>query len=127
LIGSAKVVTAGWALYAVSYLGLALATSVPAALTVIAFYGLYHGFSEGAERALLSDLAPLASRGRAFGLYHSLSGISSLIAGIGFGALWVWESSRAAFLTASGIAGCAAILLVLLLPIAQKARSAENS
>jgi MFS family permease len=122
-IGSAKVVAAGWALYAASYLGLAVATSVPAALTVIGFYGLYHGFSEGAERALLSDLAPVASRGRAFGLYHALSGISSLVAGLGFGGLWVWKGSGVAFLTAAGIAGCAVILMVVLLPIARGTRS----
>ena len=118
-LGSASVVAWGWALYAVSYLGLALIHSVPATLAVIAFYGLYHGFSEGAERALLASLAPPESIGRAFGLYYALGGVAALVAGLGFGALWTWMGQSAAFFSAGGTAGSATVLLVALLPLAR--------
>ncbi len=118
-MGSARVVASGWMLYAVSYLGLALVHSVPATLAVIAFYGLYHGFAEGAERALLSSLAPPESVGRAFGLYYALSGVAALVAGLGFGALWKWAGQSAAFFSAAAIAGASTVLLVALLPIAR--------
>ncbi len=118
-MGSAAVVVAGWSLYAVSYLGLALVHSVPATLAVMAFYGLYHGLSEGAERALLSSLAPPESHGRAFGLYYALSGVGALAAGLGFGALWNWLGQSTAFFSAAIIAGASAVLLVALLPIAR--------
>jgi MFS family permease len=118
-MGSAAVVTTGWSLYAASYLGLALVHSVPATLAVMAFYGLYHGLSEGAERALLASLAPPESRGRAFGLYYALSGVAALVAGLGFGALWSWRGQSTAFFSAAVIAGASAILLRALLPIAR--------
>ena len=118
-LGSASVVAWGWALYAVSYLGLALVHSIPATLAVIAFYGLYHGFSEGAERALLASLAPPESIGRAFGLYYALGGVAALVAGLGFGALWNWMGQSAAFLSAAVTAGTATVLLVALLPLAR--------
>jgi MFS family permease len=119
VMGSGRVVVTGWILYAVSYLGLALVHSIPATLGVIAFYGLYHGLSEGAERALLASLAPPESLGRAFGLYYALSGIAALTAGLGFGALWKWFGQSTAFLSAGAIAGASAILLVALLPTAR--------
>ena len=125
-LGSASVVAWGWALYAVSYLGLALVHSIPATLAVIAFYGLYHGFSEGAERALLASLAPPESIGRAFGLYYALGGVAALVAGLGFGALWNWMGQSAAFLSAAVTAGTATVLLVALLPLARGGPAAAS-
>jgi MFS family permease len=118
-IGSGRVVALGWTLYSVSYVGLALVHAVGATVAVIAFYGLYHGLSEGAERSLLASLAPPESRGRAFGLYYALSGAAALVAGLGFGALWNWRGQATAFLAAGGIAAMSAVLLVALLPIAR--------
>jgi MFS family permease len=118
-LGTSRVVMAGWVLYAISYTGLAWVTSVPATFGVVAFYGLYHALSEGGERALLADLAPAASRGRAFGLYSALSGVSSLAGGLLFGFVWKHQSSSAAFLTAGAIAAGSAALLGLLLPRAR--------
>ena len=126
-IGSSKVVIAGWTLYAISYVGLAFAGSIPVALGVIGFYGLYHGFAEGAERALLADLAPAEVRGRAFGLYHAMSGVSSLLAGLLFGALWNWGSSRLAFLCAGSLALLSVVLLVALLPVAQRITTSPSA
>lgn len=116
--GHAKVVMLGWVLYSLSYLALAWATTVAIALVVIAFYGLYHALAEGAEKALLASLTPDESRGRAFGLYHALQGVSALVAGLGFGALWSRFGSAVAFTVASVVAGLSAALLVMLLPFA---------
>lgn len=120
-LGHARVVTVGWTLYALSYLGLAFSSSVGMTLVVIAFYGLYHAFSEGAEKALLTDLTPKESRGRAFGLYNGLAGVGSLIAGLSFGEIWQHASSRAAFLTGGAISALAVMLLVVRLPKAREA------
>ncbi len=125
-LGSASVVAWGWALYAASYLGLALVHSVPATLVVIAFYGLYHGLSEGAERALLASLAPPEAIGRAFGLYYALGGAAALIAGLGFGALWKWIGQSVAFFSAAVTAGAATALLIALLPVARGRRAAAQ-
>lgn len=123
-LGNARVVMAGWAMYALSYVALAFSPNWMITLVVIAFYGLYHAFAEGAERALLADLSPDASRGRAFGTYYALAGVSALGGGILFGVLWERVSSRGAFLTAGVLALLSLVLLRMLLPKASGATPA---
>ena len=118
-IGRPKVVLAGWTLFAVAYLALAASTSMTVTFALIASYGLYAALSEGAEKALLTDLTPQAARGRAFGYYHSLTGVGSLVAGLLFGGLWKWVGSSTAFVTAGALAGTSALLLAVLLPRAR--------
>jgi MFS family permease len=118
-LGAARIVLAGWCLYALSYLALAGVHGVPLTLAVIAVYGLYHALAEGAEKALLVALVPAEARGRAFGFYNGLSGGAALVAGLLFGALWTAWGSATAFLTAGVLAGASAALLLLLLPRAR--------
>ncbi|MHB8875418.1 MAG: MFS transporter [Myxococcaceae bacterium] len=125
-IGKSRVVLGGWTLYAVSYFALAVSPSVAATFVIIAFYGLYHAFAEGAEKALLTDLTPAAARGRAFGLYHSMTGVGSLLAGLLFGALWKWAGSPVAFVCAGALAGVSAVLLAVLLPRAREAGRSDG-
>jgi hypothetical protein len=69
-------------------------------------YALYHGLAEGAERAIVADLAERGARGRAFGLYHGLTGAAALPAGFATG--WIWDRAGASW--ALGInASCAAL------------------
>lgn len=118
-MGPSRVVLAGWMLYALSYVALAYSPSVTFTLGTIAFYGLYHAFSEGAEKALLTSLTPKGARGRALGLYNGMTGASSLVAGLAFGELWSWKGNAAAFLAAGALAFVSALLLAALLPLAQ--------
>lgn len=118
-VGASRVVPAAWTLHALAYAGLAFSPSAPATFALIAAYGLYHALSEGAEKALLADLAPAESRGRAFGLYHSLSGVGTLVAGLVFGALWYFWTSKVAFVAAAAVAVAGAASLLVLLPSAQ--------
>jgi hypothetical protein len=118
-VGKGRVVAIGWTLFAMSYLGLALSSTIAFTLIVIVFYGLYHALSEGAERGLLADLVPPAALGRAFGAYHALAGTGALVAGLGFGALWLRFGSAVAFLTAAALALVSTGLLALLLPRAR--------
>lgn len=115
-LGPARVARWGWTLYALSYLALALSPSWQATFGLIALYGLYHAFAEGAEKALLSGLVPPDAQGRAFGLYHGLVGVAAPVAGLLFGAVWSGFGAAAAFLMGGAIAGLAALLLVLFLP-----------
>jgi MFS family permease len=123
-LGSARVVMAGWALYALSYVALSQARGIPATLAVMAFYGLYHALAEGAEKALLTSLVPAATRGRAFGLYNGLTGGASLVAGLLFGAVWTKWGSAPAFLSAGVLAAVSVGLLAVLLPRARPAAPA---
>ena len=53
----------GWIIYASVYAGFAISTSLAALLPLFLAYGLYFGFAEGTEKALVADLAPASRRG----------------------------------------------------------------
>jgi len=107
----AAVVAAGWGAYALAYLGFAHATAPWQVAALFAFYALYHGLAEGAERALVSDLAPRGLRGRAFGWYHGAAGVAALPAGLLTGALWEAWGPRVALSACAALAAAAALLL----------------
>jgi MFS family permease len=85
----AVVVSAGWGAYALTYLGFAFATTRWQIVVLFLAYALYHGLAEGAERAIIADLAERGARGRAFGMYHGFIGVAALPAGLATG--WVWD------------------------------------
>ncbi len=102
----ALVVGAGWVAYALTYVGFGFATSKWQIVVLFLAYALYHGLAEGAERAIVADLAERGARGRAFGLYHGLVGVAALPAGLGTG--WVWDRWGAAWALSMN-ASCAAV------------------
>jgi MFS family permease len=102
----ALVVGAGWTAYALTYVGFGFATARWQIVVLFLAYALYHGLAEGAERAIVADLAERGARGRAFGLYYGLTGAAALPAGLATG--WVWDRWGAVW--ALGInASCAAL------------------
>jgi MFS family permease len=110
-VGRRRVIAAGWFFYSVVYVGFAFVESQLAIWTLFVAYGLYHGLTEGAERALIAELAPRHRRGGAYGWYHLTLGTLALAASVLFGTLWDLAGSRAAFLTSAGIALLAVVLL----------------
>ena len=102
----ALVVGAGWTAYALTYVGFGFANSWWQIVVLFLAYALYHGLAEGAERAIVADLAERGARGRAFGLYHGLTGAAALPAGFITG--WVWDRSGAAWALSIN-AACAAL------------------
>jgi len=86
-LGPRNAVAAGGALFAMVAAGLALELSPPVAIAAFLVLGLVAGLTESAERALVARLAPIRT-GRGFGVYHALTGIMALPAGLLFGALY---------------------------------------
>lgn len=113
-IGRKKVIIAGWFVYAAVYAGFAAAGSEWHAWALFAVYGIYFGLTEGVEKALVADLAPVRLRGSAFGLYHLTVGLGAFPASLLFGFLWQRYSAAAAFGMGAGFALVASVLLVLL-------------
>ena len=110
----AVVVSAGWAAYALTYLGFGFATKPWHVLVLFLAYALYHGLAEGAERAIIADLAERGGRGRAFGLYHGFVGVAALPAGLVTGLVWDrWGARWALGLNAACAALAAAVLFWL--------------
>ena len=89
-LGRRRVITLGWAIYALVYLGFALASSLWQIWLLFAAYGIYYGIVEGVARAFVADLVPEERRGTAYGLYHSVVGLTLLPASLIAG--WLWDS-----------------------------------
>lgn len=110
-LGRRGVIAAGWAIYAVVYAGFAL-TAAPVALVVLFLaYGLYYGFAESAERALVADLAPPALSATAFGIHNAVTGFGSLFASVVFGLVWSAFGAPAAFALGAALAVAASVAL----------------
>lgn len=123
-LGRRVTILAGWAVYALAYAGFAWAETAPAVVGLFAFYGLFHALTEGPERALVADLADEAARGRAFGYFHAVTGATLLPASLLTGLLWQRFGAATALYTGAGLAGLAALLLVLLVPEPRGQRNA---
>jgi MFS family permease len=115
-VGRKSAIAAGWAVYAASYAGLAFADSAWQVWALFAGYGLYHALTEGAERALVADLAGPGMRGRAFGVYHALTGALLLPASLATGFLWQSYGASAALGWGAVLACAAALALALVVP-----------
>ncbi len=117
-VGRRPTILFGWGLYALTYAGFAIADAPLAVVGLFVVYGLFHATTEGAERALVADLAGAASRGRAFGLFHAVTGAFLLPASLLTGLLWQRFGASAALFTGAVLAGLAAFGLLLFVPAA---------
>jgi MFS family permease len=121
-IGRRRLIIGGWLLYALVYLGFALAKDAWQVWLLYVVYGLYFGMAFGTANAMVADLVPENLRGTAYGTYHAVIGLlafpSSLIAGIlwqGVGA-WGGFGPSAPFFFGGALALLAALLMVFWMP-----------
>lgn len=113
-IGRRRVIAYGWGVYALSYLGFALASHAWVIWMCWAFYGLYYALAEGSAKALVAEFVPEANRGAAYGLFNASVGVMALPASLIAGALWHAISPSAPFAFGAAIAGLAFLGLLLL-------------
>lgn len=121
-IGRRRILSAGWLLYALIYLGLGLAQTGWQIVALLIVYGVYYGLAEGAAKAIVADLVPQTVRGTAYGWYNGAVGLATLPASVIAGLLWQgighWEGFgvQAPFLWGAVLAFLAVMLMYILLP-----------
>lgn len=93
---------------------------MPVLFALSAVYGTSHGLVEGAEKALIAELAAGEGRGKAFGAYNMAIGLAALAASTAFGFAWDRLGSAVAF----GASGAVALLAAGVLLVAVPARPA---
>jgi MFS family permease len=113
-LGRRMPIVAGWIVYAMVYVGFALSATPGALATWFLVYGLYFALTEGSEKALVADLAPLRAQGTAFGWYNAVLGFGALAASLLFAAVYQGLGAPAAFLMGGGVALIASALLLTL-------------
>jgi len=114
-IGRKKLIVAGYLFYGLVYLGFAMVNSGSYLWVLFGLYGIYIGLTEGVQKALISDIAPVETRATLIGLHATLEGIGLLPASFIAGLLWNSISASAPFYFGGlmGIISAVGMLLVL--------------
>lgn len=120
--GRLPVLLAGYAAFAVVYMGWATATQSWQAWWLFPFYAVYYAATEGVARAFVGDLVPRARRGTALGWFNGLTGVSAIPANLLSGWLWVRWGPTAAFGFSAWAALVALGLLLAWWPWLRRAR-----
>ncbi len=109
-IGRKTLLVVGYLTYGVVYLGFAIA-SPPQLWGLFATYGVYVALTEGVEKALVSDIAPLDLRATLIGLHAMFVGVGLLPASVLAGFLWDAFGAPAPFYFGGAMGLLAAIAL----------------
>jgi MFS family permease len=120
-LGRRGLIIAGWLIYALIYLGFAIASERWHIWALYAGYGLYYGAFLGASSALVADLAPERLRGTAYGIFNAALGVAALPASVIAGLLWDGYGPAAPFLFGAALAVTATIGL-LMIPLTRSQR-----
>jgi len=127
-LGRKTLITAGWLIYVFTYaaIGLGFGRSPVAYAIVLGFYGLFYGFTEGVEKAWVADLTKPEDRGRAYGWFGLITGLTALPASVVFG--WAWDrfGDRLPFLADAVLAILALGALWALVPSSAQAKSSPS-
>jgi len=126
-IGRRWVIITGWGIYALAYAGFAVAVNESHIWLLFAVYGLFYGLTEGAEKALLTDIAPPSERGGAFGWYNFAVGAGALPASLIFGLIWQKTGPKTAFGFGASLACLAGLLLYLFIPAKTSAAQGQSA
>lgn len=110
--GLRRMVAAGFAVYALVYLGFGLSSQPWQGVALFALYALYSAAFEGSSRAYLATLIPPSEKASAIGFYHTLVGLLLFPASLLFGLLWEALGAPSAFFFGSGMAAFALALFL---------------
>lgn len=122
--GRRNLLILGYAVYALSYTGFALANAAWLVWPLFALYGLFPALTDGVSKALAVDSAGKAGRATALGVYFMVVGVTGIAASFIGGLLWDKIDSRATFYFGAALSALAAVLSFALLPSRVNSRSA---
>ncbi len=120
------VIIGGWLVYALIYLGFALAGRGWHIWVLYALYGVYYGLTHGVIKAMVADIVRPDLRGTAYGTYNAVVGVldfpASLIAGVLWQGVGAWQGlgPSAPFLFGGALALTAALLMGFVMPMEEE-------
>ena len=123
-VGRKGLLVTGYAVFAICYVGFALANNQMQMITAFVLYGAYTAMVAGVERAFVAEIAPAALRGTMLGLHSTVTGVALLPASVIAGLLWNSLGTMAPFLFGAGLSLIAAILLAFFM---KKRPAAQSS
>ena len=117
-IGKRRLVTGGFFVYGLVYMGFALVGAGSAVWPLFLTYGVYMAFTDGQARAMVAELSPEERRGTFLGLYHTGIGLMAVAASVIAGLMWDLIGKPAPFWLGAST-GLTAAALMLALPRTQ--------
>ncbi len=117
-IGKKHLLVTGYFIYGLVYLGFAFLPPENRQILpflLFAVYGLYSALTEGLEKALVADIAPVEQRATFIGLHATITGIGLLPASLIAGGLWSALGPTAPFLFGGLLGFAAGVCLWVLL------------
>jgi MFS family permease len=111
-VGKGKIVIIGYLLYAGIYFGFGNTDSQVVMVLLFALYGLYSAFTDGVQKALVSDLIDENMRGSGLGIYNCLVGVMLFPASVVAGYLYDHVNNKAPFYYGSIMALIAATIMI---------------
>jgi MFS family permease len=121
-VGRRRVIVGGWLVYALIYLGFALAGTGWHVWVLYALYGVYYGLAYGTTKAMVADIVAPELWGTAYGTYNAVLGIldfpASLMAGLLWDGIGSWKGfgPSAPFFFGGALALIAAVVMGLWKP-----------
>ena len=112
-VGRKTSLVAGYIVFAIVYLGFALAFNKTIMVGLFVLYGIYTALTAGVERAFIDEISPKHLKGTMLGLHSTVVGVALLPASIIAGLLWSTFGPKAPFLFGSGLSFAAAFILYI--------------
>ncbi|RJQ48895.1 MAG: MFS transporter [Gammaproteobacteria bacterium] len=113
-IGRLPVLISGWSLQVALLLLIPWTNEFWMVVAVLVGYAAATASTEGAELAMIGDLAHASAKGTAFGLYHMTVGLFALPGALWFGVVWEVYGMGYAFTISALLTAVAALALALL-------------
>jgi len=123
-IGRARTLALGWAIYAGVYVAFGFASEHWEAWALFVAYGLFYGFTEGVQKAVVADFVRPEVRGAAYGLAYFCDCIAKLPASLLLGVLYQSLGPAVAFGFGGACAAVACVLLVVFLGVFRRPAAA---
>jgi MFS family permease len=116
-LGRVRTLALGWAVYAAVYFAFGFATRGWEAWGLFIAYGLFYGFTEGVQKAVVADFVRPEVRGAAYGLAQFCDGIAKFPASLLLGIIYQAAGPAWAFGFGGACAGVACVLLLICLGV----------
>src|SRR5262249_15124385 len=104
----------GYVVFAIVYLMFGVASSRVMIWLAMALYGAFYALTNPVLKALVVDTVDAPVRGRALGLYFSVTSVATLAASLITGELWKHYGAATPFYFSAALAAVSTVLLMLL-------------
>lgn len=125
--GRERLIVAGFAVYAVTYLLFGRFNNFGAFIPLFVLYGVYSALTDVSQKSFISDITTKEMRGTGYGLYHAVLGLTLLPASLAGGWMYDHLGNRMPFYFGAAMALLASCLMFILFPVKKGPATRQHS